>query len=113
MPRRSPRFATVDAPVGDMEAIPDGPFAGESLTLQANGHFWHFEFQIHLFARRLLMRIQQSRAAQGSDDYDESDANEEDEEDHSWEHGESGCAALNVMLDGIHVLGLPYHMLRL
>ena len=52
-------------------------------------------------------------AAQGSDDYDESDANEEDEEDHSWEHGESGCAALNVMLDGIHVLGLPYHMLRL
>ena len=82
MPRRSPRFATVDAPVGDMEAIPDGPFAGESLTLQANGHFWHFEFQIHLFARRLLMRIQQSRAAQGSDDYEESDANEEEEEDH-------------------------------
>ena len=65
-----------------MEAIPDGPFAGESLTLQANGHSWHFELQIHLFARRLLMRIQQSRAAQGSDDYDESDANEEDEEDH-------------------------------
>ena len=61
-----------------MEAIPDGPFAGESLTLQANGHSWHFELQIHLFARRLLMRIQQSRAAQGSDDYDESDNNEED-----------------------------------
>ena len=39
MPRRSPRFATVDA-VGDMVAIPDGPFAGESLTLHENGH-WH------------------------------------------------------------------------
>jgi hypothetical protein len=52
-----------------MEAIPDGPFAGESLTLQANGHSWHFELQIHLFARRLLMRIQQSRAAQGSDEH--------------------------------------------
>lgn len=35
--------------------------------------------QIHLLARRLLIPLlQQSRAAQGSDDYDESDNNEED-----------------------------------
>jgi len=49
MPRRSPRFATVDA-VGDMVAIPDGPFAGESLTLHENGH-WHFTFPDEVVGR--------------------------------------------------------------
>ena len=49
MPRRSPRFATVDA-VGDMVAIPDGPFAGESLTLNANGH-WHFTYPDEVVGR--------------------------------------------------------------
>ena len=84
MPRRSPRFATDWVNASVVGYIADGPSAGENLTLQANGRsaLWHFDFQIHLLARRLLIRIQQSQAAQGSDEYDESDANEEDEEDH-------------------------------
>ena len=49
MPRRSLRFATVDA-VGDMVAIPDGPFAGESLTLHENGH-WHLTFPDEVVGR--------------------------------------------------------------
>ena len=49
MPRRSPRFATVDA-VGDMVAIPDGPFAGESLTLHENGH-WHLTYPHEVVGR--------------------------------------------------------------
>ena len=84
MPRRTPRFATDWVNASVVGYIADGPSAGENLTLQANGRsaLWHFDFQIHLLARRLLIRIQQSQAAQGSDEYDESDANEEDEEDH-------------------------------
>ena len=84
MPRRSPRFATDWVDDFVVGYIADGPSAGENLALQANGRsaLWHFDFQIHLLARRLLIRIQQSQAAQGSDEYDESDANEEDEEDH-------------------------------
>ena len=49
MPRRSPRFSTVDA-VGDMVAIPDGPFAGESLTLHENGH-WHLTYPHEVVGR--------------------------------------------------------------
>ena len=51
-PARSPHNVMPRCGViaGDMVAIPDGPFAGESLTLNANGH-WHFTYPDEVVGR--------------------------------------------------------------